>query len=60
MRRSNCFDPIHPPPQLPGQPRGQMKNVCDKKGQGTAKWSKKEGGALQNEGIKVINQCEAR
>ena len=32
MRRSYCSDP--PPP---GQPRGQRKNVCDKKGRGTGK-----------------------
>ena len=30
MRRSNCSAPIPP-----GQPRGQRKNVCDKKGRGT-------------------------
>ena len=29
MRRSNC--------SAPGQPRGQKKNVCDKKGRGTRK-----------------------
>ena len=32
MRRSNCSAPIPP-----GQPRGQRKYVCDKKGRGTRK-----------------------
>ena len=32
MRRSNCFAPIST-----GQPRGQRKNVFDKKGRGTEK-----------------------
>ena len=32
MRRSNCSDPIPP-----GQPRGQRKYACDKKGRGTRK-----------------------
>ena len=33
MRRPNCSAPIPPS----GQPRGQRKNVCDKKGRGTRK-----------------------
>ena len=33
MRRSNCSAPIPPP----GQPRGQRKYACDKKGRGTRK-----------------------
>ena len=36
MRPSNCSAPI---PPLQGQPWGQRKNVCDKKGQGTGKKS---------------------
>ena len=44
MRRSNCSAPIPP-----GQPRGQRKYACDKKG-----------GALENEGIKVINKGGVR
>ena len=33
MRRPNCSAPIPPP----GQPRGQRKYACDKKGRGTRK-----------------------
>ena len=31
-------------PHTPGQPRGQKKNVCDKKGRSTGKWSEKRAG----------------
>ena len=55
MRLSNCSAPI--PPH--GQPRGQMKNLCDKKG-GVLQNKVKKGGALQNEGIIVINQGGTR
>ena len=37
MGRSNCSAPIPPP----GQPRGQRKNECDKKGRGNGIWSEK-------------------
>ena len=43
MRRSNCSDP------------GSEENVCDKKGQGTGKLSEKEGGAVEDEGTKLID-----
>ena len=49
--RSNGLILSHPPS---GQPQGQRKNVCDKKGRALANEVKK-GGALENEGIKVIN-----
>ena len=43
----------YPPPR--GQPQGQKKNVCDKKG-GVLENDVKKGGALENEGIKVIRR----
>ena len=51
MRQSNCSAPI---PQPHGQPRGQMRNVCDKK-TGHCK-----DGVLQNEGVLGIIQRGAR
>ena len=45
------------PTPTPGQPRGQRKNVCDKK---QLKVKCKKGGALENEGVNVINEGGAR
>ena len=50
MRRSNCSVSIPPPS---GQPRGQRKNVCDKKG-GTGKWSEKRAGHWKMERLKWL------
>ena len=41
-------------PHPPGQPRGQMKGLCDKKGR-TLQNEVKKGEALKNEKIIVIN-----
>ena len=49
MRRSNCFAPIPP-----GQPRDQRKNLCDKKGRGTRKWSEKRAGHSKMKGLKWL------
>ena len=41
-------------PNPPRQPRGQRKNLCDKKGRGTGKWSEKRAGHWKVKGLKWL------